>query len=103
MTVPASCPLCDTAAYFAHVHTPAGKRFMCPICTDFFIETASEATLSGFPEGIRSERRAKLSNMAASAGPARFLVIRKPKSSKIAHESPGLPQTNMIIEFVNRA
>lgn len=96
------CPLCGGAASYRAVQEPDGKRFDCPVCTDFFIDATSEATLASFVEVTRTERRAALSALAKSSSPSKLLVIRKPRPEEVAHEGPGMARTNMVMDVVRR-
>lgn len=97
-----ACPLCDSDAQSEATTNPAGHRISCPECIEFWIDAASESTLAGFPEVVRSERRGMLSKKAANVGPGKLLVLRAPRPAEVAHEGPGVARTNMFIEVVSR-
>lgn len=92
------CPLCDAMASYRTINSPNGKRFDCPNCTEFFIDSASEDYIHNMVEVFKTEQRKKLSQMAASASPGKMMALREPNAAEVSTQMPGM-RDNMIVEW----
>ncbi len=95
----AQCPLCGGPAKYRSVSAPDGKRFECPVCTQFFIDEPSENYLSGLPEIAQSEHRQLLSKKARETGDGRLFVIRHATPEE-AHTGIAGQTRELIAEYV---
>ena len=95
------CPLCQQDAVYEIVHKPYGKRFACPVCTEFFIDQSSEAHIASMPEVTKSEVRKRLSDSAKSSKPDQLFVIREPNRDEITGDGHGSAIEMMIADWVN--
>ena len=95
------CPLCDQEAYYETVHNHYGKRFTCPLCTEFFIDPSSEAHLSGLPEVTKTEMRNKLSKMAIACPSDHVFVIREPRNDERGGDGQRVARTQMIAQCLS--
>lgn len=95
------CPLCDKVATYEIVHDPFGKRFACPSCAEFFIDSSSERYLSKLPEVTKTETREKLRKIAESCPSDQLFVIREPRSDERGGDGHGVARTEMVAQCLS--
>ncbi|MEJ8852641.1 hypothetical protein [Variovorax rhizosphaerae] len=78
-----------------------GKRYTCPKCTDFFIDSSSEDYLLGLPEVTRTAFRAGLSKHAQVVKPGYLFAIRAPRREEFGGDGRGVARTTTISEWVH--
>lgn len=90
-----TCPLCNGSAQFTLVDAGHFKHYLCSKCVKFEISLPAEQMVLG----RSSEEREKLSTMAAAAGDAKLLSIRRP----IGDEAKDRPQLQFLAELIPRS
>lgn len=90
------CPLCQRDSTFEMCAEPWGKRFSCPECTEFFIDSATEEYITSANTGVRETAAKK----AKATPPGKLLVLREPRSDELGGDGHGVARTTMIGEYV---
>ena len=98
------CPMCGDEALYKTVRSPLhGKRFTCPTCLVFFIDSYGESEISNWPTGVAKDRKLKLQKWTQDCQGDKLLVIREPLDEEIRGNGHGIARDKLIVEYISRA
>lgn len=98
----AQCPLCGGPASYRSVSEPDGKRFECPACTQFFIDSHTEQELASMGEFARSDFKRDASECARRSGPSRLYVLREPRPDELGGDGYSVARRTIVTEWLER-